>query len=902
MLMLLRKRPISSVVACILAAWGFHTGCTVPNGSGNGGGGGDTTVDPAEVDGSLQALGVDTGFTNRVDEYAEGLPDDFTPLGRSCQFAKTDELFMINVHVGVAAPGGDVEYLDDGVIFSDLVDDDSGVVRFGVTDVVSPAPVWQTDTSGHPQLNGSGLGAQAHRSAVATDLDADGIDEIAVAYLDLDAPARANEIWLEVIDKMTETGDSSGVFSIADIADVTDVSAVAGDFDGDGQGDVAVGWATTDSVGVVIATRQQDGTFATQDVTLPQFSKSRDDAALSLELAAGNLDFDAGDELVVVVNQSFGSPTDGTTNYWVLDDGNAGFAPRITNANLIIQADGTHLAKQTDVAVGDIDADGRDEVIFAGMEYFLTDSCDAVSHLLLAMEDMADQDNPLGVISAKHYEETWVVGGGCSAVTDKLLARTLLLNTIDIDGDGVDEIQVARRFYEDFAHADPWTPAGPADNPYMLPDRAFRHDQNQSGGTVADATSQVVVGDFNGDGRQDLATYIQWRNKISVYGLIGPAADTATFEEYLTVPTSFNNGQSIVFPILVPCNVDIDGLALKYSDGSYALVFTEPVLIAALAAAPCANGIGQNVDDCVTSYGQSESQDIGVDGTITVSASVFVGGEAKIPVFDVGVETEQRVTASASFSAGRSYSLEETVEFTTGPIEDTVVFTTIPVDQYTYTVLSHPDPTLVGSKVTINLPRSPITLQVTREFYNSHVPAGSFQVGSNVFQHTPGNIDSYPTEGDADALIDTGGLAHLGPLGELVDAAGEAIGPIAGTLLGNGLKSSRTTSVGQGSGSTSTEIRFSQSTSYRAGAEIAYEKEIAVSGGVGKVGVAVGGSVEAGISWGGSTSTIYRGSVGSIDAENFASNGYSFGLFTYIYNYGNPAAQQFEVVNYWVTR
>ena len=36
--------------------------------------------------------------------------------------------------------------------------------------------------------------------------------------------------------------------------------------------------------------------------------------------------------------------------------------------------------------------------------------------------------------------------------------------------------------------------------------------------------------------------------------------------------------------------------------------------------------------------------------------------------------------------------------------------------------------------------------------------------------------------------------------------------------------------------------------------------------------------------------------------DDFSENIYSFGLFTYIYNYGNRDAQQFEVINYWVER
>jgi hypothetical protein len=260
------------------------------------------------------------------------------------------------------------------------------------------------------------------------------------------------------------------------------------------------------------------------------------------------------------------------------------------------------------------------------------------------------------------------------------------------------------------------------------------------------------------------------------------------------------------------------------------------------------------------------------------------------------------VTASASFSASRAYRLEQSVEYTTGPLEDTVVFTTVPLDQYTYTIVAHPDPELVGTTVVVNLPRAPVTLQVERGFYNAHVAPGSFQVDADVFRHTVGDVDSYPSEAEAELLIDTGGRARLGPLGDLVDLAGEPLGDLIDTLLGNGIKASRPITVGQGSGQTSTEIVFSQDTSYRAGAEVSYQAELAVTGGGVGVGATVGGSVGAGLSWGSSTTTTYRGVLGAIDAEHFADNLYSAGLFTYLYNYGDPAAPQFEVVGYWVER
>jgi hypothetical protein len=869
---------------------------------GDGSTGGGTTVSTEEVDDSLDRLGVDTSFSRRSDVTNEALPEDYSPIGSSCDVAKTDELFIVGPNLEVAPPVGEPEPLPGKSVFADLVDDDTGVVRFGVTEILPTAPLWEEDnTSGHPGMSASTSGRRTIRSGVGADVDGDGIDEIAVVYLDVAAPAREGQIWIEIIDSGDSSVDSTDVRKLVDQEGVVDLSIAEGDFDGDGQSDLVVGWASRTEAGLHVAYRNDDGSFFTEAVELRQFFQSIENSELSIEVEAGNIDYDNGNEFVAIVNE-YGQGT-GASSYWIFDDERTAYQALATNDVVIGQDDGTFLSIATDVTLGDIDADRRDEIIFAGLTEFHNSGCESYSHLLLALEDAADPENALTTISAYEYREPYVEPGtGCNSNSHYIRIRQVHVNALDIDGDGIDEIQAARHIYEDFDSAEPWTPAGPEDAPYVMPYDVYLEEGRTSGGTVSDASTTMVVGDFNADGREDIVSYYQWRAKIGVWGLVGPAIETSEFTKYEEIETTFTNGQARVYPMVIPCNVDKDGLALRYSDGEYNFVFTEPIIIAALAAAPCANGIGQNTDACVTAFGQSETQDIGIDGSITVSATTFVSAEAKDPIFGIGAEAEERLTATASFSAGLSYTLEETVEFTTGPLEDTVIFTTVPLDQYVYTVVSHPDPALVGEKVVINMPRSPVTLQVSREFYNANVAEGSLKIGSNIFLHTPGDIDSYPTEGDADALIETGGLGHLGPLGELVDAAGEAIGPIAERLLGNGIKSSRVTSVGQGGGMTTTEIRFSEQNSYRAGAEISYESEFAVSGGGVSVGMGVGGSIGAGLSWGGSNSTIYRGSVGSIDAENFAANGYSFGLFTYIYNYGATSDQQFEVVNYWVEK
>lgn len=54
------------------------------------------------------------------------------------------------------------------------------------------------------------------------------------------------------------------------------------------------------------------------------------------------------------------------------------------------------------------------------------------------------------------------------------------------------------------------------------------------------------------------------------------------------------------------------------------------------------------------------------------------------------------------------------------------------------------------------------------------------------------------------------------------------------------------------------------------------------------------------ITIGAGSETSYIGTVANLDAENFAANGYSFGLFSYVFS--DPDGLQFEVLSYWVNQ
>jgi hypothetical protein len=319
--------------------------------------------------------------------------------------------------------------------------------------------------------------------------------------------------------------------------------------------------------------------------------------------------------------------------------------------------------------------------------------------------------------------------------------------------------------------------------------------------------------------------------------------------------------------------VNHDSLAISFDEGEYQLVFTEPVLIAALAAAPCFTDLGQNTDACRTEFGTAESTTVAVEDTFTVTAGVTVGFESEFSALGIktaGIEVLATVKARASRIQSEAYTLTKRIVYTTGPVEDTVIFTTIPLDQYTYTITSHPDPELINSKIVVSMPRSTVEIQVERDFYNENVVPGGPMIDSSVFTHAAGDPPTYPSEADKDAALQQYEGFDLGP-----------------------------TTVGAGGGATTLEINIATETGSTTAYGMEYELSVQATAGVVVAGFSVGLDTERSLQIVHGEESNYAGAVSNLPTDVFAANGYDWGLYTYVLD-DHESGQEFEVINYWV--
>jgi len=830
-----------------------------PPGSGNPNPDPTPTDDP--VASALDALGVDTTPSPRLAPDGSELGEDDAPLGPSASLgdpeAFTDEsaahphmeLVLANPDIAGSNPVGttfEVRKLVEVAVTP------TGTIEFGSETVLTDL------SSGNdwalPDGNDSNQ-FQTRRAVAAGDLDGDGFDEIAAIFVD----ATDDVLKLRVFEDAA-AGFTARTSSLAAGASVESLTLIAYDPDGDGSDDLVAAIAYGDRVELAVLTGSVAGSFSIDADATATLEPQVANSTLYVRMSAGQLDYDQGLELGVVVNEA--SAGNGLATSYLFDDAAAG-RTLLRSASIQANVGGIVPAEAADVKLADVDGDGLDEVILSGATNLAGSCGDPFAALLIALDDGPSGFAQLGAtVESLSYQN-------CPAF-NSWNRYFVFLTTPDLDGDGIHEIVANQLVFDNFANAAPFTRlAGVA-----LPSDIFLFDNVDPGQTLGVASMEMIAADVTGDGRENVLLYHQNRGTMPVWGISAiPSIGVngwAQLSEVAMPGTS--NSQGTARPIVLPANVDEDGPVLKYGAGSYELVFTEPLIIAAMAAPPCQEGIEQNLSACVTRFGQGTSSTVDASLTVTVKASVTTGFEVEFDVpfvpVSAGLEMKKTVTATASAWAGAAYTVEKTVTYTSGSLEDAVVFTSIPYDVYRYEIVSHPDPEFVGKLIVIRIPREPVTMIAERGFFNDALPSTATAIGGNVFDHTPGDVSSYPSPSRKNALRSQYGGIEFGPSG-----------------------------VGQGGGDTELEIAVSTEISAGGSLGIEYEKSVEVTGGGAIAGFSVGYGAEAALSITSGSQTTYTGIVGSISASDYADNAYAWGIFTYVQDLGD---QEFEVINYWV--
>lgn len=851
------------LLGLMLSSFMMLSACGGGSGSGNGN---EVSSTGDEVLDSLINMGVPVEQSARLDDDSDELPEDYSPFGSSQSFDTIEEILLI---------GPQLSGSSSQLTIYELQSQNNRPI-YEKENFFTPS------TSETPWASSVGTSPSNIRATAAADIDGDGLDEVVVVYRE----DGQNTIMLQTYQETAVNGIISFAIDQTlalsnDIAN--ELTIEAGDFDGDGFFEFAIG-LVFDSTARLLFVSNENGILDIDTVTteLPQAVSN---SQIQLSMSSGNLDYDAGHELVVVVNELFqSSSTDaGTSRYFIIDDANTSYSPIKNDLIRATLSQVNRTAIVADVTTGDIDGDNVDEVLFAGLQNFDPNGNCSYRYLMVALDDVKRDNVALGGLDLVPN-----ILGGCSSGSAGEL-RYVHINAVDLDGDDLPEIQANQYVFDDFVNTSPWSQyqwgTDQNDQPLyaIIDETSLFDDASGFTGRFAYDNSSMMVGDVTNDGRQNIVFYSQATNRLETWGLSNPDDGSAPLSapifsgdwRMMNALDVQDPGSSVIRPELLASNVNHDSLALRFSEGDHQLIFTEPVIIAALAGSPCRTDKGQSLDSCRTSYGTASSTTVTEENVLSVRASATVGFETDFSALGVkvsGFEMLQTLQARASAITSKAYTVTKRIEYTTGPIEDTVVFTTVPLDQYTYEVTSHPDPELIGSKVVISLPREPIEVQVEREKYNANVVSGGPLIDSSVFQHSLGTPSSYPTESEKDALL----AEYTG-----FDT------------------SSR--SVGNSSGLQTLSINVATESGLGVGYGVDYDISVKGSVGVVVAGFSVGTSADKSLQIIHGSESEYTGSVAdmNIPTAEFSSSRYSWGLFTYLYD--DPiSSQQYEVINYWV--
>ena len=721
---------------------------------------------------------------------------------------------------------------------------------------------------------------------VAADMDGDGKQEIVTAVF---APIAGTISFYRIADgssySMTNmtptpiTWNKSRTYT--DMNDITSYSSdlgktriwnhtidiAAADLDDDGMDEIAL-----TSEGRLYILDHDFSLMATEDFSAVSGSNAESQI---LRVECGDLDEDGKAEIIV---------SNGTCD-----------AYKTAQISILRMGSGTALAtildgrpasaastnlRSAEIAIGDVDGDGRPEAVFAGLK----DDAGTCATIVMDISVSGGVllDSFLNVIKTDDLnsgvQAYWGLNGEWMGARD-MDAMIPILTLADLDGDGTDEI-VANDDILQLTYT-------AASSTYSL-DYAFgaSSDETLRSGLVtvnipgwgniwgyrAPDTAyfnQAKAGDLNGDGKEEIVVLDYLRGKLRQYGY-NPNSDSVEKGADITI----TGAQS---PYLCLADVDGDGAVVRYKGHSVA--FSAPIVIGVISSPPywdktdaSGNPI-QDTGDMGTVFGVTAGAEVEAGATVGFSVGATIGEKLRVPVISNGEESV-KLTVTQRYSASFDVAVSGEIELSYGvpPGEDKVIFTSVPIDVYAYEDVS------TGEEFFIREQRKPEAQFVDVDFYNANNGAYP-DIDAAVLNHEVGKPFTYPTLANITSVFDfVPGSAFL--FKQIQDA---------GSLIFPG--------VPQGDGTTTVKLTAGGSlgAGFECETEVTLEEEasFAVLEGA-SFSASVGFHVSAKVS----ASTFVEGTVGGLATPYYTdAYRYKWGLYAYPHTFPGNA---FMVLNYWV--
>ncbi|HEX2734818.1 MAG TPA: hypothetical protein VHM70_24600 [Polyangiaceae bacterium] len=693
-------------------------------------------------------------------------------------------------------------------------------------------------------------------------LDADGFAELVVVSRD------ANDIDVVIGDDDGQSAlTNAASFSIANGgATAGGIKVQVADFDGDGLDEIAI--AAVGENGFLDVFDDKDHNF--QSLKHTTLTQNQAD----VDLAAGNFDADDAAELAVLVigkgtdNLALRVLDDVARDLATLSDWTAGELlppPEAGDDKSVWLSGGI-------VRSGNIDGDATDEL-----------------YVLLSQKDAGEEGSGGQQIRGRVIDDvtgsrtiiaTPQVGDG--VYPNATLDRPFDAAFADMDGDGVDELYLLHLQSDEPDFAWDLTQWNPDANTGKWTTKA--NYTKLDGGYNATSLARLAVVDGDGLSGEGLVIAIKqsgspspiktWR--VAAAPVVTEQDTRTSFALQIGAPdVSSESYPSAAVPLVAGGDFDNDSLQVAFTGDSW-LSLSSPRPIVVMAAPPIKAGISQNTNTTSTSFGQETTQGSTQSYEVSTSYATTLSFESStitslFGAFGGIASASISESMESAFSSTDTLTTLESVgtKFTGAYPDDCIVFQGVLYTSYAYEITQASDPTVLGQRITIDVPVQIKTYKWTLDFYNEMLQDGDVAIGTETLGHVTGDPTSYPTAQVRDALL--------------------AAGP--------GWKSKQT-AVGQGSGSVSVNIDLSKETTSTSTNTITNEESwgVAIAGAGYDSSSALGNTSAYSVSIG--TSTTYEGVVGDIlDHDDYQRYAYDFGLF--VYSFQHPQGPRFQVVNYW---
>ena len=332
-----------------------------------------------------------------------------------------------------------------------------------------------------------------------------------------------------------------------------------------------------------------------------------------------------------------------------------------------------------------------------------------------------------------------------------------------------------------------------------------------------------------------------------------------------------SNPRPLVF---IGADFDGDNLTVKYT-GNKRKVVSDIRILALISAPPTQDGLlTQNLPASETTITLSKTLGtevgFGYSATSNVTISIGLPGLLDIGLFDFGVSAFLERTISRNRTLMQATEVGDIVSAGAG--FDKIQYWGTLYESYEYEIIAVPDKDkqdLIGSRITINEPIENQVWNTSVAYFNTHV-APSQQIHPS---HTPGDITSYPSRSEKDALKNEPGVSgFLESKPEIVGNGAGYTGAILKITQENASQFEESQSVGL-----TTDFNF-------LGLGTTYTRALGKNA---TYTISIGQSVE------------YEGNVGDIcDQYEYEKYMYKYGLFVYWKQ--ETDGTKYYVVDYWV--